>query len=499
MELQFEVNTVHCLKQLKGEQQTREQTQELRLGDGMPDVGRVLCAWGQTVVRSKEWQPDTVSMHCGVMVWVMYSPEDGSQAQCVQAWLPMSFQWDIPHTQQDGTVNCHVLLRSVDARPLSGRKLMLRAVVCTSMQAYVPYSVEYYTPQNVPEDIHLKESVYPVCLAREAGEKAFMMDEEITLPDTVPGLEKPLRYSLQCEVEEKKILGDKLVFRGNTCLHLLYRTQEGALASYDAQLPFSQYTQLQQEYAGEPQLQMLPIVTSAELETDEQGRLRLKAGLSGQYLICENVPIKVVEDAYSPEREVTVQKMQVEIPGILERQNQRVRAEVSGNFGSSRVVDVTFTLGCPHKQRNPQEMATQLQGQFQALYYDTEGVLQASNANWQDTIAMGLDENANMDILCNPWGVPQAVAGQSATILRGELMLDTVTTATEPFDAASALSVGEKKEKDPQRPSLILRRAGNQSLWELAKENGSTTQAIMEANSLSGEPDSQQMLLIPVL
>ena len=84
MELQFQTNRIPCLRQVKSEVQTQEQTQELRLPESLPDVGRVLCAWGQMVVRGKEWQSDFMGISGGVMVWVLYAPEDGSPAQCVE-------------------------------------------------------------------------------------------------------------------------------------------------------------------------------------------------------------------------------------------------------------------------------------------------------------------------------------------------------------------------------------------------------------------------------
>lgn len=498
MELQFSTEIVNCLKQIKGEQQTQEQTQELRISDGMPDVGRVLCAWGQPVLRGKDWQSDSVGVNCGVMVWVLYAPEDGGQAQCVQSWLPMNFQWDMPQTKEEGTVNCHLALRSVDARPVSGRKLMLRATLCAAAQIYGPYRLELHTPENVPQDIQLKQSVYPMCLAKEAGEKAFVMDEELTLPDAVPAVDKVIRFALQPEVEERKVLGDKMIFRGSTHLHLLYRTPEGALCVWDHHIPFSQYCQLQQEYGSQGQTWVLPVVTSAELEADDQGRLRLKAGLTGQYVICDTVPVTVVEDAYSPDREVGVTTHTLAWPTVLERQNQRVRGEQTGNFGSSRGVDVVFYAGCPHKQRQPEELLVELPGMFQVLYYDTEGVLQSATVSWQDTVSLGLGQGANMDILCSSVGIPQIITGENTTLLRGEMLLDTITTAVEEMTMVTGLEVGQNRVKDPVRPSLILRRAGHCSLWDLAKQNGSTVEAIQKANGLQGEPEPDKMLLIPI-
>lgn len=499
MELQFQSNKIPCLRQVKSETQSQEQTQELRLSDGMPDVGRVLCAWGQVMLRGKEWRGDDIGVSGGVMAWVLYAPEDGSQAQCVECWIPMSMKWEIPDTGVDGTILCHSLLRSVDARTLSSRKLMVRATVAVTAQAYVPCDAVTYSAEQMPEDIQLHQTIYPICLAREAGEKPFMIDEELTLPTSAPAMDKLVRYSLQPEVNDQKVLGDKVVFRGNTVLHILYRTAEGAMASWDFEIPFSQYTELQQEYGHQAEVQLVPVVTSMELEAGEQGRLRLKAGLSGQYILYDTQDVSVVEDAYSPDRVVSVTMETVELPSILERQSQRIRVEQTGNFGGSRVADMVFYPGSPRKQRKPDAMDMELPGIFQTLYYDAEGMLQAAATHWQADMSAALDDDAQMDIWCSLTGKPQASIGEDSTVLRGEMLLDTVTSVLEPMPMVTGLTVGEPVEKDPGRPSLILRKAGQESLWDIAKKCGSTVAAIQQANHLQGDPDPDKMLLIPVL
>lgn len=46
MELKFEKAGCACLETVLQEVQNQEQTQELRLSDDMPDIGKVLAVWG---------------------------------------------------------------------------------------------------------------------------------------------------------------------------------------------------------------------------------------------------------------------------------------------------------------------------------------------------------------------------------------------------------------------------------------------------------------------
>ena len=121
MELQFKEQHCTCLQPAVREVQNLEQTQELKLTDGMPDIGRILNAWGQTVLRSKEWRDDRIAVSGGVMVWVLYAPEDGSQVRCLESWIPFQMQWELPANTPEGSIRIQSMLRFADARSVSAR------------------------------------------------------------------------------------------------------------------------------------------------------------------------------------------------------------------------------------------------------------------------------------------------------------------------------------------------------------------------------------------
>ena len=78
MELQFEKREISCLTQAVRGVKEQEVTQEIRLTDAMPDVGRVLAGWGQVVLRGKEWQGSQMTASGGVQATILYAPEDGT-------------------------------------------------------------------------------------------------------------------------------------------------------------------------------------------------------------------------------------------------------------------------------------------------------------------------------------------------------------------------------------------------------------------------------------
>ena len=152
MQLQFAKQGISCLHTIKREVQSQEQTQEFRISDGMPDIGSIIGAWGQVILRSKEWQSDAMTVSGGTMVWIQYLPEEGGEPQCVESWLPFQMRWSLPETQHDGTILVQPLLRSVDARSLSARKMMLRSNVSVLAWAMEQTQREIYQPADLPDD-----------------------------------------------------------------------------------------------------------------------------------------------------------------------------------------------------------------------------------------------------------------------------------------------------------------------------------------------------------
>lgn len=491
--MQFHKTMYPCLQRMKWEVQNQEQTQELRLSDGMPDIGRVLGAWGQVLMRGKEWRSGGMTVTGGVMVWVLYAPEDGSEPRSMESWIPFQMKWDLPDTQRDGTIGAMCLLRTVDARSISARKLMVRVGVGCIGEAMEPGEITLYTPGELPEDVQLLKNTYPMRLPREAGEKPFVLDEELSGPKA----EKLIYYTLQPEILDQKVLAGKVVFRGSCRLHMLYRTETGELQSWDHEIPFSQFSELDGEYGQEATARIMPSVTSLELERTSEGQIHLKAGLTGQYVISDREMLELVEDAYSPRRQVDLQMEELLLPAELDARQQTVRCEVTAPAQGSRVADVALWPDHARPMRIEDEVEIALAGQFQMLYYDMENHLQSIQPRWEGEWTLPTDRDNQVLVSVCSGDEPQANFTGETVLLQGQMQADAQTVAQRGIPMVTGLEIGEEVEKE--RPNLILRKAGDDSLWELAKRCGSTVEAITRANGLQDQPDADRILLIPVL
>ncbi|MBR3950135.1 MAG: DUF3794 domain-containing protein [Oscillospiraceae bacterium] len=496
MEQGFERTGIAYLDTVLEEVQNTEQTQEIRIPDGMPDVGKILCAWGQVILRGKEWREGSVSCSGGLMVWVLYAPEDGSRERCLESWIPFQLRWDIPEGIPEGKIHLGLLTRFVDARAISPRKLMVRAGIAGRVQVLCPGEAELYRRAEVP-GMQLLHSTYPLRLNREAGEKTFELEESLAVPDSVPVPEELVYYRMEPKVTEKKILSDKLMFRGKGELHLLYRSEEGQLHSWDFEIPFSQLAPLEKEHGPEAQAELSLVNVELGLDLDDEGRMRLKGAMAGQYVISDRILVEMTEDAYLPGKRLRLEKREVELPVILQQRRENIYAEQTLSADANLVVDTCFLPDHPRQRRMEDGVDMEIPGGLQVLYYGPDGALGSVSGKWTGQHRMGADGESSLAPLPLT-AQAHTLTGNGQLIVKLELPLEITASARQRLEMVTDIEPGETVAPDPNRPTLILRRAGEERLWDLAKGSGTTVEAIRRINRLAGEPEPGQLLLIPV-
>ena len=491
MELPFEKTTLNFWQQKLYTPVTREETMELKLPDSMPDIGRVIAAWGQPVMRGKEWRGSHVGITGGVMVWVLYAPEDGGSVRRLEGWMPFSVRAEHHHEGPDGVIRAECVLCAMDARSISARKLMLRSQIGVMIQTMTQREAELYTPGEMPKDVELLERVYPMILTRETGERSFLVDERVDVTD----VQRVIYCRLWPRVTEQKVLGSRAVFRGVGELHLLYQDGEERLCSVDVEVPFAQYLDLDGDYEEAAEVSNLLCVTSLEAEP-EDGGVRVKCGLVSQYIINAPTVIRCAEDAYSPQRDVETVMAQVELPVWLDEQLRQVELE-ERLAGDEVGVDAIFFPDLPHVTRQPGGVEIRLGGAFQTLS-EGPGGLTGKTIRTGKSVTL---ETACDTIPCT-WlrGGTQMRSSGGGTALEARMEVRLDSMCQSGMEMVSMIRAGELREPDPERPSVIVRaRRPEETLWDIAKYCGSTVSAIQRLNRLESEPEENRLLLIPVV
>lgn len=496
MELPFEKRQEQFWQQKAYAPVTREESQEYKLPESMPDVGRVIAAWGQTVLRGKEWRSDHIGLNGGVMIWVLYAPEDGTGPRRLESWVPFHIRMDHSHDGEDGAIRAECVFCGVDARSISSRKLMLRCQIGVMVQTLVPKTAELYNPGALPEDIQVLDRTYPMVLTRETGEKTFLADEQLTLPQGTPALSRILYSRLTPRITEQKLLGSRAVFRGVGELHLLVQDEGEKLCSLDLEVPLAQYLDLEGEYEEGAEISNLLCLTSLETEAAEGG-IRVRCGMVSQYIVNAPTVVTCLEDAYSTQRELELVRQEVVLPAWLDEQVSEI--ELGERLTGDEVpVDAIFFPDLPLVTKQPDGVQIRCCGTYQALCEASDGSLREK----QLRVSRVEQQLTECDTIPCTWlrGGTLLRREGSGWAMEQRMGLKLISVCTKPITMVSAIRTGEPQEPDPERPSVIIRsRKPEETLWDIAKYCGSTVSAIQRLNKLESEPEENRLLLIPVI
>lgn len=502
MDLTFQEKSIAYLQKMVSQVKSQEETAEVNVQDRDPDIGRIVGCWGIPVIRSKELQQNTMGVSGGISAWVLYVPEDGSAPRQTATYLPFSMKWDIPNTERDSSMQVICSLQSIDARMVSSRKLLVRATVSCEATLYTSAEAVFHTLENPPKELEVLRDRLSLRLPAEAAEKSFTLDDELELPGGTPEIDRIVAYQLTPQVRDSKVLGEKALFKGICGVHLIYMAPEERLATWDFELPFSQYTELSRHYDQEETLQSTLLLTGVELDVAEDRRhLLLKCGLCAQCTVLAEQVLDMVVDLYGIRQAVKPEFAALPIRSRLDRQQLPSVAEVQFPMRSSSLIDSTVLSGTPRVNRNGDSAAIEVPVWCCILYYDEDGTLQGRSSRDSAKAEVHLAEGCPLEASGQIAGPVQWAPGSSGTQVRIPISITVDSYANQELTMVSGAQVAEPIRPDPNRPSVIIRAPGPEdTLWTLAKAYGSTVSAIQGANHLSGNIiGNEKMLLIPIL
>ncbi len=501
MELIFQEKQVQYLKQIFNETVLLEQTADLIVPDSLPDIERVVDAFATAMIRSADCAATGASAEGIAQAGALFVGEDGS-LQTLAAQIPFSVRRDFAQPQENCTLQCRCTIRSVDARAVNSRKLLIRVGIACTLTAFTQAEHTLFDLPEPAPNLQLRRIELPLTMPLAVGDRSFVLHEELEVPSDKPAVERLLKCVYRTQLAEQKIVGDKAVFKGSLLLHALYEDREAKPISCEWHVPFSQYVPLAQEL-DDAQLQTYIALTGAEVEPDSQSdcrRLLLSVNLLAQCTAFGQRKIGFIDDGFCTDALLTPQYTSARLTGILDRQLLRETATATSDEAAKSVVDAWVYCDEANRRRSDGGMELELPLNCNVMYYDDGGNLQGKTLRSNACVQMMLSEQASCAVTQVDSGELFCTAGAGGMEVRMPLAMSIESSAEHQIDALSGGEISPLEETSERRASVILRRTdSDEELWQIAKAYRTSMRTIMEANELQESAVANgTMLLIPL-
>lgn len=504
MELELRQETVRGWETVCRTTLEQEETAEAIVPDARPDhlAG---AGWPGPPAPPEKRNPGRPGELAGLLkTTILYQPEGGQGVEAMEVTLPFSAAPDLPRLTRRGTVHVVPRVLSVDVHLLNPRKVLVRVGYCLDLEAFEPQNRSLAAQAADPEQwgICQKTGQLRTLQTVYVQEKAFTYQDTLALPAGRPDAVEVLRTQAKCTCTEARVIGTKLVFKGEAALQLLCRGEDGGLFAEEFHLPYSQIMDAGEE--SEEGLCHMDLVFTDVTCTPGGGgpagtfqvtlALQAKGFCGGR----SQPPFSPTSTAppipWRPQRPCT--------PSAACWTRERPRKAPGRRWRPAACPAVSWTSRCAWARltqnlEGEDRVLTQ-EAELSVLYETEEGPAAASRRVSLSHRLPGQGEGTCLvttELLRDPTA---ALAGEGVEVSFA-LAFRWMCLTREEVPVITQVQVGEPRQAEGRQPSLTLREVHpGEDLWAVAKACCTTEDAILAASGLeSGEVAPGQMLLIP--
>lgn len=496
MDLMFERTNVACYQPLEIQRVHQEEQAELFAPESMPELGQIVDQWAELILRSKEVGARSVRVTGAIQAGILYLAEGERLPRKLDCYQPFSVELEHPEISDFSCVQLQWQVRSADAQLQSGRKALLRVQISSEFRIWNPADVRVPRLTGRGESVQVLERSYPMLLPRTLTERTFQLQQDAELPTALPPIDEILSWTVRTVIQEQKVSAMSLAFRGTLRLYLLYRGEEGRLAVFETELPFTQYVDLPERFE-EAGADLTLLVTGRELQLLDERRVQLQLAILAQCRVSVWESIGVVEDLYSTACLLDPEQEQIRLSALLDQRTLSRTLHENLAVPCTGVESVRAAAGQPEISCRDGSVQIQIPVEASFLCRDQNEALFSGSGRC--TAEFSLDAARQCSCICAATVLDAYAAPAAGGVeLRCTIQVQAEFWAKETLTAVSGAAARPFPETS-DRPSVVIRRVeAGESLWRIAKDSGSAVEVLRQANGLNGEPREGALLLIPM-
>ncbi len=503
MELELRQETVDQWETVCQTTWEQEETAEVIVPDACPDIWQVLDGDSRILIQRKEAKDGKAELTGLLKTTILYQPEGEGKVCKMEVTLPFSANSDCAGLTAQSMLHICARVLSVDIHLLNPRKILVRVGYQLELMGFAPrpLSLSRMVEEGDTYAVRQRVGTFRSFMTVGVPEKSFSYSDTLSLPGTQPDVAEILRSMVSCSCTEAKVIGSKLVFKGEAELSLLCRGESGEVFSVDFHLPYSQIMDAGEN--SEDAFCSMDIIVSdmkCERSDDDSRSIQVELELKAQAILRKQIELPLLLDLYSTGYHLECEETGVKTLAMTgegeEQEAMRVVLETDGIPGA--VLDARVRLGRTGQSRDGLDLVLTQEVEIMSLFESEDGPVVVREPM---TVSHRLKDQegevclVHGELLRRPTATPTGSGVEVMFPIGLRWMAMSKGTCT----VISSVTVGETLEEAEGGPSAIIRavRQG-ETLWDVAKSCRSTEAEIMEASALAnGELYAGQMLLIP--
>lgn len=478
----------------------QEETLESIVPDACPDILRIVEADGEVCLKSRELSEGNLRAGGTIRATVLYIPDSEPGPRRMEVRIPFVCSLDDPRFHSDGRLVAAPRLCGVDAQVINPRKILVRAQLAVAVQVMAPEKLEVCVGASGENGLQQRleeRSAYRITAVRE---KSFTFSDVLSLSASRPRVEEVLRSRMEPRSLEAKIIGSKLIVKGEVVLRCLCRSVDGEIGSVQFELPYSQILEVSGVQEG-AEVSVTPVLAASEcsLQQGDPGSLAVSLEILAQAVVWEEQTVTVVSDLYCTQCPVEVDREELTLERFMDTgaQRQTVRQLCECGIPVKAVLDCSLSVGRLTRTETEGGVTVSAGTLVSVLFLSEDDALCAAAYPIAAEAVLPVSRDAALRFGCLNAGELTATPVTGGLEVRFNVEFPYLALEKTVCGVVSGVRPLPMEEGGGSRPSVVLRVVGErEALWDIAKSCGATVADIMTANELDSDSAPAGMLLL---
>lgn len=479
---------------------------DFNVPDTKPDISKLIKTQGEVKFNDQKINNGKLYVSGFLCFQLLYlSDETTRPVHCLQGQIPFEETINLSDSCNQDTGNIKYEIEDITASIINSRKLSLKALVRLCVSVEDIYDEESAISVDAEPDVQSMTKNIDVTNLAVNKKDNYRFRDEIVLPSGKSCISEILYNNVELKNVEIRLLTDKFIAKGELSVFILYigDGENSPMEYYETDLPFN--STIDCNGCTEdmtPNIALDIVGRNVTVKPDSDGEERvidLEAILELAIKIYEETQMQILQDIYSPIRDIVPLYKEAQYENLLMRNSNKARVtdRIRIDDNSPRLLQICYGSGnVKVDEVETVENGLQVDGAIDVsiLYIsadDTQPLqaIQAAVPFNQIIEIKDLKPNSVYDVTASIEQINVMMLDTQEVEIKASVVLNVIVfdRLTESFivDFKEEAMDLEKLQEEPGMVGYIVKPGD--TLWLIAKRYHTTVAAIMEINNLEND------------
>ncbi|MGL5822834.1 MAG: DUF3794 and LysM peptidoglycan-binding domain-containing protein [Sarcina sp.] len=487
---------------------------EYLISDTLPDVREILSVDVDEKITKAEVLDGKVAVEADIRYTVVYlsDEEEGSAVNNVIYKSKLSNFIDISNAEQGMLCNVECELEHINPTLVNERKINVEAYFRLKANVYKYEEFEFVESVENRQDIQVIKKLENIDKTMYSGTKAITANQELRINMDKAQIDKVVKFDSLIHKKEIKLYDNKVQYSCYAKVNVVYRTEDSKELSM---IEDDIFISSEEEVVGigpnyECDYDFRIINADYAIGQDDLGENRivnLGFNLEADTRIYKSDVVEIIEDAYSPNKEIKIIKDSIELNMRHAAVTSEAIIKENFNLDNEEAVQVISTTGIIDSVKH--EVIGDLLNiegnlKVKCIYKNSSSDKIYNSKEFDIPFTTNIEipnmsDDMNVDIKSSLESMQASIEAGTIAI-KGIVLFMAKAMYKEKKNYITAIEEDDEAEVPVKKASVIIYviQQGD-TIWKLAKKYKTTMQAIAEINNidLNDSLDIGDKLIIP--